>query len=301
MPGPGVSRKKSPRGSTPAFADHSGEVVVHFGLVRQLRVKGSDEDRALAGHHALVPVVSQRRHRRTHPPDAGCPNEHHLERSPPRTEVPLADRLEGLLLATVRIALRSDIDESERELGGTLDVPGEQDQPGAGAEDGLARRVELLERRHELPRVEQLEKGRALSPGHDEAGHLVELTGHPHLGRVDADPVERLPVEGEVSLEREHADLHANCTSLSGERMGRARSASYSRISSAFRSGGNTGYQTCSIRPPSTYQAIRLISVFPPPLATGYSKVGSPSARVKIRSASLRISNGKWRRSTASR
>ena len=30
---------------------------------------------------------------------------------------------------------------------------------------------------------------------------------------VDADPVERLPVKGEVPLEREHADLHADRTS----------------------------------------------------------------------------------------
>src|SRR6185295_16989308 len=241
------------------------------------------------------------RHRRAHPPHARRPDEHHLERSLPRAEVPLADRLEGLLLAAVRIALRGDVDESERELGGTLDVPGEQDQPGAGAEDGLARRMELLERRHELPRVQQLEKRRALPPGHDEAGHLVELTRHPHLGRLDADPVERLPVKGEVPLEREHPDLHADRTSLSGARMSRARSPSHSSTSSAFRSGGNTGYQTFSIRPPSTYQAIRRISVFPPPLGTGYSKVGRRSARVKIRSASLRISNGRCRRSTASR
>src|SRR5262249_7423749 len=68
--------------------------------------------------------------------------------------------------------------------------------------------MELLQGRHELPLVEELEQRRALPAGHDETSDLVELPGQPHLDRLDPEPVEGLLMEAEVALQGEHADAH---------------------------------------------------------------------------------------------
>src|SRR5262249_34639527 len=73
---------------------------------------------------------------------------------------------------------------------------------------GLARRVELLERRHEVPRVEQLEQGGALATRDHEPTDLLELPGHAHLERRHAHARERAGVLREVPLERQDPDGH---------------------------------------------------------------------------------------------
>src|SRR5262249_41081085 len=191
--------------------------------------------------------------------------------------------------------------QPRRDLRRVLDLARGLDQARARAEDRLAGGVELLQCGDEVPAVEQLEQRGALAPRHDEPRDVVELAGHPDLRRGHADAVEGLSMEGEVALEREEPDLHAVCTSPAPPPSSRARSPSHSSTVSALRSGGHTGYQIFSMRPPSTYQAMRLMSVDPPPRATGNSNVGSPRARVSARSASLRSGNGTWFRSANSR
>ena len=73
-------------------------------------------------------------------------------------------------------------------------------------------------------------------------------------------------------------------------------SRSQPSTASAWRSGGKTGYQTCSMRPPVTSRVRRLIRVSP-----FASKVGRRSAFVSSRPASERIENGRASRSATSR
>src|SRR5439155_14873486 len=178
-------------------------------------MKGGHEYGALPGHDALILMPGQGRDGGPEPADPRGPDEDHLERRAAVPQLGRARALEGLLLAAVGVALDGDIDESQRELRGTLDLARQQDQAGAGAEDRLARRVELLQRWHELPRVEQLEQGGALPAGHDEPLDLVELRGPAHLERRDADAVERRSMQREVPLQGQDPD-HASTIRASG-------------------------------------------------------------------------------------
>src|SRR5882724_12779571 len=249
-------------------------------IVRELRMERGHQYRALTGHDAFPLMLHQRRDRGSHAADARSPDEDELERRRARAEISGHLGLEGLLLPPIGIALGGDVDEAERALRGALDVAGQEDEPRAGAEDRLARRVELLERGEEVPGVHELEQGRALAAGHDEAGEPVQLRRLADLPPRYADPLQRPRVQPEIPLQREHADRHAR------------RSRSHASTVSAFRSGGNTGYQTFTIWPPSTCQAMRLMRVERPPPGAANSNVGSASARVSPRAASLRISKG---------
>src|SRR5215471_3309752 len=196
--------------------DHRREVAMDGGVVGQLRVEGSDEDSALACHHRLALVPHERGDGGAGPADARRPNEDHLDGPRTLAEIGLPFRLEAFLLPAVGIAHRRDIDEPQRRLPRALHVARQEDEPGAGAHDGPACGVELLQGRHELPFIEELEQRRALPAGHDETSDLVELPGQPHLDRLDAEPVESLAVEVEVALQGEHADAHglARCRPL---------------------------------------------------------------------------------------
>src|SRR5215475_3821100 len=171
-------------------------------------MKCGNNHRALTGHDALTAMHDERSHLRAHPPDAWSPDEDHLDGPATFAKIRLPFRLEALLLPAVCVPLGRDIDEAERRLPRAFHVAGQEYKAGARAHDGLARRVELLERRHEIPFVEELEQGRALPAGHDEPAELVELPGQPDLDRLDAEPVEGLPVQVEVALEGEHAYGH---------------------------------------------------------------------------------------------
>ena len=82
-------------------------------VFRQLGMKGRDQDGALPGHDAFASVHHERRDARTHPPDAGSPDEDHLEGSDPLPEVGLPFRLEALLLPAVGVPLGREVDEPE--------------------------------------------------------------------------------------------------------------------------------------------------------------------------------------------
>src|SRR5215470_1858151 len=188
--------------------DHRCEVAMDGGVVGQLRVERSDENSALARHHRLALVPHERGDGGADPADPRRPNEHHFDGPRTVAEVGLPFRLEALLLPAVGIAHGRDVDESQRWLLRAFHIARQEDEPGAGAHDGLARSVELLQGRHELPIIEELEQRRALPAGHDETSDLVELPGQPHLDRLDAEPIESFAVEVEVALQGEHADAH---------------------------------------------------------------------------------------------
>ncbi len=82
-------------------------------VIRQLRVKGRDQDGALPGHDAFAAVHHERSDGRTHPPNAGRPDENHLEGPEPLPEVGLFFGLEALLLPAVRVPLGREVDEPE--------------------------------------------------------------------------------------------------------------------------------------------------------------------------------------------
>src|SRR5262249_43376434 len=132
----------------------------------------------------------------------------HLERHGLRVQVRRPGRLERFALSAVRVALDGDVDQSERELPGALDLSRQEDEPRARAEDRLAGAVEFLERGHEAPGVRELEQGRGLTTRHDEPVDLVELLRLAHLDRFDPTFLQRAGVEREVALEGEYADSH---------------------------------------------------------------------------------------------
>src|SRR5216117_2939616 len=194
--------------SHPGLADHRAEVLVHGGVVGELRVEGGHQDAALPRHHRLVAVGGERLDAGADAPDARGADEDHLDRRGAALEGRATARLEGLALPAVRVALDPDVDEAERELRGALHLPRQENQPGAGAEDRPPLGVELLERRHEPPLVHEFEQRRALAPGNDEAVDVRELLGLADFARLDAAPPQRLGVEVEVALQREDADFH---------------------------------------------------------------------------------------------
>src|SRR5204862_5100772 len=136
------------------------------------------------------------------------PDEEHLDARVDAVEPRHPRGLERLALAPVRVALDGDVNEPERELPRALDLARQDDEPRAGAEERLAGAMELLDRRHEVPRVDELEQGRGLAPGDDQPVDGVELGGLAHLHRLDAALLQRLRVQPEVALEGENADPH---------------------------------------------------------------------------------------------
>src|SRR5207249_6617552 len=156
----------------------------------------------------LAAVLGQHLGARPYPLDAGRPDEDHLELTRIRAELRRSGGLERLSLAAVGVAHDGDVDEPERELLGALDLSRQQDEARARSKDRLAGAVELFERRHEVPRVDELEQGRGLTTWHDEPIDLAELDRLARLDRLDAALLERPSVEREVTLEGEHADPH---------------------------------------------------------------------------------------------
>src|SRR6266700_4258313 len=153
--------------------------------------------------------LDEGRHAWAEAADARGPDEDHLDWPRPLPQIGGSLGLEALFLAPIGVALGRDVDEAQRELLRALDLAGEENEARAGAEDRASGIVELLQGRHELPRVHEVEEGRALAPRHDEAGDVVELLGQSHLGALDADPIQRLAVHVEIALEGEHAQFHA--------------------------------------------------------------------------------------------
>src|SRR5262245_55111399 len=98
------------------LTDHRGEVPVHRGVLGQLGMKCGHDHRALTGHDALTAMHDERSHLRAHPPDAGSPDEDHLDGPATLAQIRLPFRLEALLLPAVCVPLARDIDEAERRL-----------------------------------------------------------------------------------------------------------------------------------------------------------------------------------------
>src|SRR6266851_2568181 len=240
-------------------------------------MEGGDQHGPLLRHDRLVPAPRQGDHAGSDAADPRRADEDHLELVARAVELDLTVGGERLALSAIRVALDVDVDEAERRLMRARDIAREENESRARAEDRLAGLVKLLERRHEAPLVHQLEERRRFAAGHDEAVEALELLGLADLHRLNTTTGERLDVERKVALERQDADLH--------------RARSHARTVSAFLSGGKTGYQTWTMRPPSRYEAIRLISVVDSPSGTGNSNVGRRSACVSRSSASLRRSN----------
>src|SRR5262245_46622219 len=183
-------------------------------------MEGGDEDRSLSGHDALVLVPRERRHGWPEAQHPRRPDEDHLERPRAIAQVRRAHCFERLLLAAIGIALDGHIDEPKGELGRALDLSRQQDHTGARSKNGFARRVELLERGNEVPGIEQLQQRRALAARHDESIDLIELAGHAHLERWNADTLERLLVKRKVSLESQNTNPHDHLDRWMSEPVG---------------------------------------------------------------------------------
>ena len=195
---------------------HPAEVPVDGQVAGELGVEGRDEDRALAREDRVVPVAGQHLDPGADAPDPRCADEDHAERLVVAAERRPCLRLEGLPLPAVAVALHGHVDQPEGGLTRAFDLPGEHDQAGARAEQRSAARVERAEGRLEVPGVHQVEERRALAPGKDQALHVVERSGLPHLHRLHGRATKRRRVEREIALEREDADAHRLTTLGSG-------------------------------------------------------------------------------------
>jgi hypothetical protein len=123
----------------------------------ELRVKARDQDGALTGEDRITRVPGQHVDVGAGVADARRPDEDHAERHLGAIEPRRGLRLEGFPLPAVAIPLDGHVDQPERGLARALDLPGEDDQAGARAEERPAAPVERVERGLEVPRIHQVE------------------------------------------------------------------------------------------------------------------------------------------------
>src|SRR3970040_1955359 len=91
------------------------------------------------------------------------------------------------------------IDEREYRLVAVGDLAGEQDHAGAGAKDRRPRGRQLEDRIPQSPAGDELSYGRALAPGHDQAGYAPEVRGQAGPHALDADLAQDGEGVGEVA------------------------------------------------------------------------------------------------------
>src|SRR5207249_9657113 len=221
---------------------HIPEVALARRVVGEPGVDRRGHHAPLPCHHCLPAVLGERLDAGADPADTRRPDEDHRDRHAPALEDGSAQGLEGVALAAVSVALDGDVDEPQGELARALDVARQHDEARARAEDRLAGRVELLDRRHKLPLVHELEERGGLAARDDEPAHGLELLGLADQDRLDIDrrarlarrtvsartaaAGERLGVQREVALEGEDPDPHATSP---GSGAGPSRRASTSR------------------------------------------------------------------------
>ena len=122
----------------------------------------------------------------------------------------------GVDLAAVGVALDGDVEGGEGFLRGVLDVLGEEDGAGAGAEGGGGL-DEGLEGVEEAVALEEFEEGGGFAAGDDEAVEIGEFGWSADELCGDAEGSERFGVGFECALQGEDADgewVYGTCCSI---------------------------------------------------------------------------------------
>ena len=138
--------------------------------------------------------------------DLGRPNEHHLQRFDAQVlRQRRSQRHKAVNLPAVGVPFGHDINESEAFLR-RQGVVRQQDESGAGSEDGPALGVKLLEGGTHRDRSHELEQRRALSPRYDESLYVGEVSRFLYEFRLDPQFAKNFLVGGEVALQGQQAD-----------------------------------------------------------------------------------------------
>ena len=117
-----------------------------------------------------------------------------------------AGALEAVALAPVAVALDGDVHGGEAALPRVEDLGGQQDRPGAGAEDRAAGGGEGAQGLPEPEGVHQLDEGGALAPGDDEGVEARQLIHLAHRRAAGAQAAQDPRVGLEVALQGQNAD-----------------------------------------------------------------------------------------------
>ncbi len=136
----------------------------------------------------------------------GAADEHHFERicfQGAGAEENIAGEL-----AAVTVAENGHIEKAERGLRGIIDMSGEQDCAGTGAENGVAVVSKFANGVVEAFFLEKLELRGAFATGKDQAVAGFKIVDGADLDGVRAEGLQSGGVSFEVTLDSEDADFH---------------------------------------------------------------------------------------------
>ena len=164
-------------------ADEVEEELVDAGVVAEFGVKGGGEQMALTDEDGEAVAGGEGFDVRAGSGDAGGTDEDHLEWAAGKFGGGGEDG--GVDLAAVGVALYGDVEGGEGGLGGFLDVFGEENGAGTGAEGGGGP-DEGVEDVKEAVALEELEEGGGFAARNDEAVDAgVVFGGEEFIGGTD--------------------------------------------------------------------------------------------------------------------
>src|SRR5579884_2713797 len=178
-------------------------------IARELGMKGCRHVPALLHQHGRVLITRQNARVLAETANDRGANEHRLQfpalQPAPRLRMQAHDA--AVDLPSVGIALHIQIHQPQRALLRPRNTLSQQDGARAGAENRLllAETAQWLE---QVLLIDQLEHGRALAAGDDQAIDISELRRRAHRFRLRTGAPQCIFVGFEIALEREHADAH---------------------------------------------------------------------------------------------
>jgi hypothetical protein len=184
-------------------ADDVEEELVDAAVFRELGVEGRGENAAGANEDGIVVAAGEDLDAGTEARDARRADEDHLHGPAEERGFGLED--DGVVLAAVGVALDVDVEHAEAGLRRMVNLFGQKDAAGAGAEDGL-RADENFEDVVEACAFEVLEEGGGFAARDDERVESGEFFRLADEVRGGAELGEALGVHVEGALQSQHAD-----------------------------------------------------------------------------------------------
>src|SRR5258708_10280573 len=180
------------------------------GIRAQLGMKGGYQVAALLDPNRIALINSPHAGVRTDVADNRRANDDGLEIAGvrPLREIRLGRKLShaAIDLAAVPVALDRQIHEPETLLGRVRDIRRQENCAGAGSEDGPSA-AKLDKRLDHAFSVQQLEHGRALATGNDEAVQIFKVGSGAGKHRLGAGAGQSAAVRFEIALQCQHPDL----------------------------------------------------------------------------------------------
>src|ERR1019366_4039727 len=180
------------------------KLLVDARIVGQLGMESCCHDTSLPHQHGISAVFRQDFYALTHALDPRRANKDHLQRFAAERAGGFDDG--GIDLASVSVAADRNVDRIEALLMRVLDLFGQHDRSGAGAERGLAV--------HEITQLlksfftEELQKGTRLAPWNNQAIDLAELLRFADEYNFCAQFFQAAAMRIEIALEGKNTNLH---------------------------------------------------------------------------------------------